>query len=110
MRSRFWRPRLCLWSRNGESLSRGISSEPVGSEPGISPTAPQSHSSVPLLLALEGDRIVVDRLLPLPVLALGEMGRAERGVAARIRGAAEPDLVPRPRMRVERLSHIAHDD
>src|SRR5205823_4883349 len=41
---------------------------------------------------------------------LAEPGTAERRVAARVCRAAETDLVPRPRVRVEGREHGAHDD
>src|SRR4051794_14709852 len=48
--------------------------------------------------------------LPLLGLAMVEMRAAEAGVAARIRWAAEADLVPRPRMRVEARARLAADE
>src|SRR6185312_17463982 len=49
----------------------------------------------------------MDRLLALPGLARPD---AQAGIAARVGGAAEADLVPGPWVRVERRQGIAGDD
>src|SRR6185312_735593 len=49
----------------------------------------------------------MDGLLALPGLARAD---AEAGVAARVGGAAEADLVPRPGVRIEHGQGIAGDD
>ena len=94
MRSRFCRPRLCRSSRNGESLSPGMSSDPLRDQ----------SSALPPRDAGPGPR---RGLLALPALASPRCGSRTR-VTARVRGPAEPDLVPGPGMGVERLHDVAH--
>ena len=73
-------------SRNAESLSRG------GREP-LHRASPGTSTGS----RLEGlERLV--RIAP-------GRARCQAHVAARVGGAAEPDLVPRPRVRVERRQH-----
>src|SRR5581483_11718579 len=55
-------------------------------------------------------RVVVRALPRLPRLFLAEVRRAEGGIAARIGGAPEADLVPRPGVGVEGLHDVAHHD
>src|SRR5438552_133046 len=111
-------------SRNGESLSGGIANDPrrkirlmlpLGEPPG-SPRPPplvrfadrplRGPASIDPPRLRVAHRIHCKRLDRLPLLAIAEVIGAERGVAARIRRAAEADLVPRPRMRVERLADV----
>src|SRR5205085_6428552 len=51
------------------------------------------------------DRVALEGRRPLPALPLA---RAEAGIAAGIRRTAETDLVPGPRVRVERAQDRAH--
>src|SRR6185312_281948 len=81
-----------------------------GGTPSRSRPASAGSPSVELPPARVLDRVVEHRLLGFPRLALAEMRRPERAVSARVGGAAEADLVPRPGMRVERLRDVAHHD
>src|SRR3954447_12053290 len=92
MRSRPGMPRRWTSSRKAESFSRGKRA-PLNSR--------RRFSFI--------DGVLLERLARLVGLAPVRAGM-QAHVAARIGGTAEADLVPRPRMRVERRERAARDD
>ena len=95
------------WPRPGTAAAVGVEQERASRCPGHAGPAlraPRAHAAAQRRAT--GSSVEAPRR---PPTARGQVPTPQAHVAARVGRAAEADLVPRPRVRVERRQRVAHD-